>query len=284
MVTATENIGKQAKAANARARRKPGWGSGKVVSARIGVIVVVLAVWQLISGPVIPDYAISKPTEVALALVKLLTSSSGWTDIWATTVEVAVGFGIGVALGTVMGLVLGSFPVAGRVLEPLIAAINGIPKIALAPLFLLFFGIGAWSKITIAATGVAFVVFYNLYLGLRQRERELVQVVEVMGGRKLDVLCYVTIPTLASPFFAALKAGGPLAILGVIGGEFIASSQGIGHELFNSAMALDAPTEFAGLIVLVAMTLVLNGLLTQLDKYALKRLGLVARRAPQTRA
>jgi NitT/TauT family transport system permease protein len=284
MVTATENIGKQAKAANARARRKPGWGSGKVVSARIGVIVVVLAVWQLISGPVIPDYAISKPTEVAIALVKLLTSSSGWTDIWATTVEVAVGFGIGVALGTVMGLVLGSFPVAGRVLEPLIAAINGIPKIALAPLFLLFFGIGAWSKITIAATGVAFVVFYNLYLGLRQRERELVQVVEVMGGRRLDVLCYVTIPTLASPFFAALKAGGPLAILGVIGGEFIASSQGIGHELFNSAMALDAPTEFAGLIVLVAMTLVLNGLLTQLDNYALKRLGLVARRAPQTRA
>lgn len=283
MVTTTGASAKP-KPARATARKKQSWGSGRIVAARLAVIVFVLAVWQLVSGPVIPDYAISKPTEVAVSLWKLLTTPSGWTDIWATTVEIAIGFGLGVAIGTVLGLALGSFPVAGRVMEPLIAAINGIPKIALAPLFLLFFGIGAWSKITIAATGVAFVVFYNLYLGLRQRQRELVEVVEVMGGRKHHVLAYVTIPTLASPFFAALKAGGPLAILGVIGGEFIASSQGVGHELFNSAMALDAAAEFAGLIVLVAMTLVLNGLLTQLDKYAIKRLGLAPRKAARPRA
>ncbi|KAA9156964.1 ABC transporter permease [Amycolatopsis acidicola] len=284
MVTAT-GVKAPAKAEGATARKKQGWGSGRIVAARVGVIVVVLALWQVLSGPLIPEYAISKPTEVAVSLWKVLTSPTGWTDIWATTVEIAVGFGLGVLIGTVLGLLLGTFPVAGRVLEPLIAAINGIPKIALAPLFLLFFGIGAWSKITIAATGVAFVVFYNLYLGLRERQRELVQVVEVMGGRAHHVLAYVTIPTLASPFFAALKAGGPLAILGVIGGEFIASSEGVGHELFNSAMALDASAEFAGLIVLVVMTLVLNGLLTQLDKYALKRLGLVPRKkAARTRA
>lgn len=284
MVTATENVSNPTRTRTPRRRGTASWSSGQVIAARLGVIVVVLAVWQLVSGTLIPDYAISKPTEVAVALWQTLTSASGWTDIWATTVEVAVGFGIGVAIGTVLGLVLGSFPVAGRVLEPLIAAINGIPKIALAPLFLLFFGIGAWSKITIAATGVAFVVFYNLYLGLRQRERELVEVVSVMGGRKHHVLAYVTIPTLASPFFAALKAGGPLAILGVIGGEFIAASQGVGHELFNSAMALNAPAEFAGLLVLVAMTLVLNGLLTQLDRYAQKRLGLLPRKARRPRA
>jgi NitT/TauT family transport system permease protein len=283
MVTATGNVGNGTRKAPEKARRKRRWGNATVVAARVGVIVLVLAVWQLVSGPLIPAYAISKPTDVAVALWKLLTSVTGWTDIWVTTVEVAAGFGIGVVLGTVLGLVLGSFPLAGRVLEPLIAAVNGIPKIALAPLFLLFFGIGAWSKITIAATGVTFVVFYNLYLGLRQRERELVEVVKVMGGRQHHVLAYVTIPTLASPFFAALKAGGPLAILGVIGGEFIASAQGVGHELFNSAMTLDAASEFAGLIVLVAMTLVLNGLLTQMDKYALKRLGLLPRRTSHTR-
>ncbi len=279
MVTATD----ETRAAPVRTRRTARtWGGGTVVAMRIAVIAVVLAAWQGVSGRLIPDYAISRPTEVVVALGRLLGSPAGWIDIWATTVEVAVGFALGVGLGTVMGLVLGSFTTAGRVLEPLLAAINGIPKIALAPLFMLFFGIGAWSKITIAATGVAFVVFYNLYLGLRQRERELVQVIQVMGGRGHHVLAYVTIPTLASPFFAALKAGGPLAILGVIGGEFIASSKGVGHELFNSAMALDAASEFAGLIILVAMTLILNGLLTQVDSYALRRLGLAHRRpAPQ---
>ncbi|MFJ9173834.1 ABC transporter permease [Streptomyces sp. NPDC102360] len=253
-------------------------GTPAVIGLRILVIVVALVLWQWMSGPVLPEYAVSNPTDVFDALTKMLGSASGWTNIRVTAVEVLAGFGLGVAAGTVMGLVLGSFPLLGRVLEPLVAALNGIPKIALAPLFLLFFGIGSWSKITIAMTGVAFVVFYNIYLGLRQRERELVEVVQVMGGRRHHVLGYVTIPTLAAPFFAALKTGGPLAILGVIGGEFIASSEGVGHELFTAAQNLDAPNEFAGLIVLVALTLALNGVLSALDTYALKCLGLAARR------
>lgn len=178
----------------------PGWHStGSVIALRILVIAAALVLWQLTSGPVVPEYAVSKPTDVYDALTTMLGSASGWTDIKVTTTEVLAGFGLGVAAGTVMGLVLGSFPLLGKVLEPLVAAVNGIPKIALAPLFLLFFGIGQWSKITIAMTGVAFVVFYNIYLGLRLRERELVEVVQVMGGRKHHVLGYVTIPTLAAP-------------------------------------------------------------------------------------
>ncbi|WNE94216.1 ABC transporter permease [Streptomyces luomodiensis] len=282
MVTATSSV--ESKTEVKVATRKRGVGSDAwrstalVVVLRIAVIALVLGLWQVMSGSVLPEYAVSKPTDVSHALWKLLGSSAGWTDIKTTTFEVVAGFGIGVAIGTVMGLVLGSVPLMGRVFEPLIAALNGIPKIALAPLFLLFFGIGPLSKITIAAMGVAFVVFYNIYLGLRLRERELVEIVQVMGGRRHHVLSYVTIPTLAAPFFAALKTGGPLAILGVIGGEFIASTEGVGHQLFTAATNLDAPTEFAGLIVLVAMTLALNGVLTALDTYALKRLGLGDRR------
>ncbi|WP_329331262.1 ABC transporter permease [Streptomyces sp. NBC_00663] len=272
----TEARGRPAKKSRAGGQR-----TATVIALRVLVIVVAVALWQMMSGPVVPEYAVSKPTEVYDALVDMLGSATGWTDIRVTAVEVLAGFGLGVAAGTVMGLVLGSFPLLGRVLEPLVAALNGIPKIALAPLFLLFFGIGPWSKITIAMTGVAFVVFYNVYLGLRLRERELVEVVQVMGGRRHHVLGYVTIPTLAAPFFAALKTGGPLAILGVIGGEFIASSEGVGHELFTAAQNLDAAAEFAGLIVLVAFTLALNGVLSALDTYALKCLGLAARRRPQ---
>lgn len=280
-MTVTDNVVKKARTEVpvAAGRRNSRWrGTVTVVVLRLAVIALCLVLWQVMSGPVIPEYAVSRPTDVFDALRKLLGSSSGWTDIKTTSFEVVIGFGIGVVIGTVMGLVLGSFPLAGRVMEPLVAAVNGVPKIALAPLFVLFFGIGSWSKIYIAATGVAFVVFYNLYLGLRLRERELVEIIQVMGGRKHHVLSYVTIPTLAAPFFAALKTGGPLAILGVIGGEFIASSEGVGHELFTSAMNLDAATEFAGLIVLMAITLILNGLLTQLDKFALKHLGLATRR------
>ncbi|MEU9157570.1 ABC transporter permease [Streptomyces sp. NPDC048417] len=282
MATATSSAESktEVKATRTASVRSGAWrGTALVVVLRIAVIALTLVLWQVMSGPVLPEYAVSKPTDVSHALWKLLGSSTGWTDIRTTAFEIVAGFGIGVAIGTVMGLVLGSVPLAGRVFEPLIAAVNGIPKIALAPLFLLFFGIGPMSKITIAAAGVAFVVFYNVYLGLRLRERELVEIVQVMGGRRHHVLSYVTLPTLAAPFFAALKTGGPLAILGVIGGEFIASTDGIGHELFTAATNLDAPTEFAGLIILVVMTLILNGILTGLDTLALKRLGLGDRRS-----
>jgi NitT/TauT family transport system permease protein len=279
MAIMTEKAGNglEAPAAAGRVRARRRSRGLLVIGLRLVVVVLVIGFWQLASGRLLPDYAISSPTEVVTALRQYLGSSAGWLDIQTTGEEVVLGFGLGVALGTVMGLVLGSFRLAGQVLEPLIAAVNGIPKIALAPLFLLFFGIGQWSKITIAMTGVSFVVFYNIYLGLRLRERELVEIVQVMGGRRHHVLSYVTIPTLASPFFAALKTGGPLAILGVIGGEFIASSQGVGHELFTAAENLDAASEFAGLIVLVAMTLILNGVLSWLDRFVLKQLGLAPR-------
>ncbi|MFI6350312.1 ABC transporter permease [Streptomyces sp. NPDC050560] len=248
--------------------------SGLVMGLRLLVVVVVLVLWQVMSGPVLPEYAVSRPTDVAQAVWDLLTSAEGWTNIETTTVEVAAGFVIGVAIGSVMGVLLGTFPLAGRVLEPLAAALNGIPKIAVAPLFVLFFGLGEWSKIAIAVTGVAFIMFYNLYLGLRMVDRELTEIIRVMGGRSRHVLSYVTLPTLAPPFFAGLKAGGPLAILGVIGGEFIASFNGLGHLLFTDAMALNSSGVFAGLIVLMAMSLILNSILTQLDKFVLRRLGL----------
>ncbi|HEY3868791.1 MAG TPA: ABC transporter permease [Actinocrinis sp.] len=255
--------------------------TGSVVAMRVVVIAACVGLWQLASGRLVPDYAISNPGEVSKALWRVISSAQGWTDIQTTASEVVTGFAIGVGLGLAVGLILGSLALAGRVLEPLVAAVNGIPKIALAPLFLLFFGIGQWSKIWIAATGVAFVVFYNVYLGLRLRERELVEIVQVMGGKRRHVLSFVTLPSLAAPFVAALKTSGPFAILGVIGGEFVASINGVGHELFTASTNLDAPDEFAYLIILVAMTLVLNGVLSFLDGFAQRRLGLAPRRAPR---
>lgn len=261
------------------------WRSGPmIIVLRFVLIALVLVLWQVLSGPVLPTYAVSRPTAVVKTLGDLLSSSSGWRNIETTAVEVLVGFALGVAIGSLMALILGTFSVAGRVMEPLVAAFNGIPKIAIAPLFVLFFGIGEWSKIAIAITGVAFVVFYNIYLGLREVKRELAEIVQVMGGKPRHVLQYVTLPTLLSPFFAGLKAGGPLAILGVIAGEFIASYNGLGHALFTYSTDLDAAGVFATLVILVAMSLILNGLLSQLDKYAIRRLGLAAGPQAQKRA
>lgn len=239
-----------------------------------GLIVVgVLALWQLASGPFLPRYAVSDPLQVGKTLTQILSSKSGWVNIRITAVELLVGLGVGVAIGTVTGLVLGTFRATGRILEPLIAAVNGIPKIALAPVFLIFFGLGIWSKVAIAAMGVSFVIFYNLYLGMRSVPAELVNVLRVIGAGTFMRLRYVTAPSLIQPFFAGLKAGGPLAMLGVIAGEFVASFGGIGHALQLAASALDASSVFAWLIILVAMSLAVSSVLNIADRIVMTALG-----------
>lgn len=257
------------------AARRSRWTTGYTVALlRTLTVVLVLVAWQLVSGRLVPAYAISDPVSVARALVDLLSSASGWADIQTTGTEILAGFVLGVVVGSVAALVLGAIPLASRVLEPLIAALNGIPKIALAPLFLLFFGIGESSKIAIAMWGVAFVMFFNLYFGLRLVDGKLVETVRVMAGRRSDVLRWVTIPSLAAPFFAGLKASAPLAVLGVIAGEFIASFNGVGHLLFTYSNNLDAAGTFASLVVLVIMSLIINAVLTWLDGLVLRHLGL----------
>jgi NitT/TauT family transport system permease protein len=244
---------------------------------RLAIIAVALLLWQLMSGHLIPTYAVSKPTDVAQTLGTTLTSSSGWADIETTLEEFLLGFALGVACGLALGIVLGSLPATGRILEPLIAAVNGIPKIALAPIFILFFGLGIWSKVAIAALGVGFVMFYNVFLGMRGVPVPLVNVIRMMGARPTHVLRYVIVPSLAQPILAGLKAGGPLAMLGVIAGEFVASFQGVGHELQQASSVLNASGVFAALVILVIMQLLINGLLSLFDLGVSRWLGLERR-------
>jgi NitT/TauT family transport system permease protein len=236
------------------------------------VIAAVVIFWQFASGRLVPDYIISNPVSVAERTVATLSTAAGWLDVWTTTLEVMIGFACGIAAGAVLGVVLGTFRTAGIVLEPLVAAINGIPKIALAPLFLIFFGLGIWSKVAIAVMSVAFVMFYNIYLGMRTVPTDLADIVRVMGGNRRHVFLYVTGPALIPPFLAGLKAGGPLAMLGVIAGEFVASYEGIGHALALAAAAFDAAGAFSGLVILVVLSLAINALLGTAERFLMRRL------------
>jgi NitT/TauT family transport system permease protein len=190
--------------------------------------------------------------------ITTLSASQGWLDISTTFVEIVIGFGLGVAIGAAMGLFFGTFQTAGVVFEPLIAATNGVPKIALAPLFLIFFGLSISSKIAIAVMSVAFLMFYNIYFGRHAISKDLDDIVRVMGGKATHRFIYVVAPALIPPFLSGLKAGGPLATLGVIAGEFVASYNGVGHALGQSAASFDAAGAFSGLLILMALTLTIN--------------------------
>lgn len=254
--------------------------SGRVGPATIiGRIVVALAligVWQLFSGRVLPVYAISDPAAVWHSFWGLITSGSGWTNIGVTFKELVLGFGIGIGAGVVLGLTLGYFSRVGAVIEPFIGAINAIPKIALAPILILILGIGTWSDATMAAMMVAMIIFYNIYIGLRSINPELLAVIRLMRANRWHLVRYVYGPSVVGPFFAGIRAAGPFAVLGVVIGEFIASVNGVGHILSSASTSLQSADVYATVVVLILMVFVLNALLGALDVWVSRRLGLSA--------
>jgi NitT/TauT family transport system permease protein len=245
-----------------------------VIIGRIVTVFAVLGLWQLFSGRVLPVYSISDPRAVWDSFWGIVSTSQGWVNIGVTSRELALGFGIGVVSGTIVGLVLGYFKALGAILEPFIGAVNGIPKIAIAPVFVLILGIGTWTDATIAAMMVALILFYNIYIGMRTINPELVAVIRLMRANRWHLLRYVYGPSLLAPFFAGLRAAGPFAILGVIIGEFVASYNGVGHFLSSASSNLDAAAVYSSIVILVLMGFVLNMILSRLDAWTSRKLGM----------
>jgi ABC-type nitrate/sulfonate/bicarbonate transport system permease component len=252
-----------------RAARGIGWGTQLL---RILVFAVILGLWQLAGGRWLPYYLISSPSDVAKTLWDLLSGSSPglWADIETTAEELVIGYAIGVVFGIAAGVLLGYWRVGAAIFNPLITAINGIPKIALAPLFLIWFGIGIDSKVAIASMSVFFVMFYNTYMGVSTMPQELVNVLRIFGASRWTVIRKVTLPQITVPLLAGMKASVPFAMIGVIVGEFIAAERGLGYLIDTATQNFDSATVFAGIVVLMVMMIIGMMLIAAIERRVLR--------------
>ena len=250
-------------------RSAGGWGTQGL---RLLLFVAILGFWQLADKRWVPDYLISSPSQVAQTLWQYVTGVQPglWTDIMVTGEELVLGYALGVVGGLAIGLLLGYWRAGAAVFNPLITAINGIPKIALAPLFLIWFGIGIDSKIAIASMTVFFVMFYNSYMGVTTMPANLVDVLRVMGASRYTVIRKVTLPQISVPVLSGMKASVPFAMIGVIVGEFIASQNGIGYLINTATQNFDSATVFAGIVVLMLMITVGMALVGLLERRVLR--------------
>jgi NitT/TauT family transport system permease protein len=252
-----------------RAARGIGWGTQLL---RILVFAVILGLWQLAGGRWLPYYLISSPSEVAKTLWDLVSGSSPglWADVETTAEELVIGYAIGVVFGIAAGVLLGYWRVGAAIFNPLITAINGIPKIALAPLFLIWFGIGIDSKVAIASMSVFFVMFYNTYMGVSTMPQELVNVLRVFGASRWTVIRKVTLPQITVPLLAGMKASVPFAMIGVIVGEFIAAERGLGYLIDTATQDFASATVFAGIVVLMVMMIIGMMLIAAIERRVLR--------------
>jgi NitT/TauT family transport system permease protein len=220
--------------------------------------IAVLLIWQGASGRLIDNFFISNPIDVGSRLYGWTIDGSIFAHITATVYATAMGFIIGSVGGAILGIWLGVSPFASRLLGPYLNALNALPKVALAPLFVLWFGLGIESKIALAAVLVLFLVFLNTFAGVREVDQDLIDGARLMRATRSQVILKVIIPSAASWVFAGLKIAMPYALIGAVLGEMIASNRGLGYLVQFSGSQFDSAGVFAVLFVIALLAVGLN--------------------------
>ncbi len=239
--------------------RAPAEVSGLAMALAQAVLgIAVLLLWQGVSGRLIDNFFISNPIEVARRLYGWIADGSIFVHIGATLYATAMGFIIGSVIGAVLGVWLGISAIAARLLNPYLNALNALPKVALAPLFVLWFGLGIESKIALAAVLVLFLVFLNTYAGVREVDQDLIDAARLMRATRVQVIVKVIVPSAMSWVFAGLKISVPYALIGAVLGEMIAANRGLGYLVQFSGAQFDTAGVFAVLLVIAVIAVALN--------------------------
>jgi len=241
-----------------------------VALIRAAIIGGFLLLWQIASGRWIEPFLISSPSRIFSSLLEGFQSGDLLQHTWVTFSEIAVGFPLGALTGIAIGYCFGRSRLLAEIFEPIIMAINGIPRTALAPLFIVWLGIGIWSKVGVVFLLVFFLNFFNTYAGMRQMDLEYVDLARLMGVRGFKLTFRVILPAISPYVFTGIRTSIPFSVIGAIVGEFIAATEGIGFFIRMSAGIFRTADVFVGIIVLMIMVILMDKIADFIEKRALR--------------
>ncbi len=241
-----------------------------VVLARIALGAAFLLVWEWVSGRFIEAFWISSPSSVFEALKGLVLSGELLSNVYATVTEAIVGFAFGATAGVLIGILFGANRMVAKILDPYLIGFYSIPRIALVPLFILWFGIGFETKVIYTALLVFFPVFLNTLSGVRDVNQDLIDVLRVMGASRANTIMKVLIPSALAWLFAGLRISVPYALIGAVVAEMFTSNVGLGYLISYYANVLDTAGLFAILFVTTILGLILHAAVAQVEKHLLR--------------
>lgn len=237
---------------------------------RVLLIIVWLGSWEISSRTFMDPFFYSMPSKIWDKLVIWFTvgTSQGsiWSNIAVTMEEAVLGFLIGTIAGVVLGVLLGRSHFLADVLAPFIKGANAIPRIVLASLFVIWFGLGMSSKVATAFVLVFFAVFFNAFQGAREVDKVLVDNSRILGSGKWDQLKTIILPSATSWILASMHVAFGFALIGAIVGEFTGADKGLGLLIAHSQGNFDAAGIYAGMLVVTVLALVAEWLITRLEK------------------
>lgn len=246
------------------------------------LLVLLLLLWHAVSRNTQWAFFLGEPLQVAGRIWSWLLpldvppnavfpdGLQGRADIYVhlgvTLLETVLAFGLGTLLGLFAGLWLALSPLASAILEPYITAANSMPRVILAPIFALWFGLGIWSKVALAVTLVFFIVFFNVYQGVREVSPVILANARMLGANQAQLLRTVYLPSATAWVFSSLHTSVGLAFVGAVVGEYLGSARGVGYLILQAEGTFDVNTVFAGIVVLTLCALVLDALVGRIER------------------
>ncbi|MDB5650293.1 MAG: binding-protein-dependent transport system inner rane component [Hyphomicrobiales bacterium] len=237
---------------------------------KINVMRLILAVaflwgWEYAATAYKLSFYISRPSEIYARLLLWVGDGTLAKHLFVTIYVAISGFVLGSIAGLLVGLVLGRAKTLARVLDPFLMAFYSMPKVALAPVFVLWFGVDTSMKVIFVATVVFFLVFINTYSGVRNVSREQLTILRLMGASELNLLTKIVFPSALVWVFAGLRLSVPYSLIGTILGEMTATNKGLGYLLANTAGTFDTAGTFTTLFVIILLSMTFNGVVRVLE-------------------
>jgi len=244
----------------------------KLTSLQILVAILAVALWYaLTTYPVfgkilLPPFFFSNPVDVAKQIYVWFATGVIWKHLWVTLIESILAFVIGSIGGVLVGFWFARQPRTAAVFDPYVKAVNALPRVVLAPIFTLWLGLGIWSKVALGVTLVFFIVFFNVYQGVKEVSPTVLANARMLGMNERQLMRHVYWPSALSWMFSSLHTSVGFAVVGAVVGEYLGAAAGLGYLIQQAEGVFDVAGVFAGMFVLAAFVLVIDMIVTVVEK------------------
>ncbi len=237
---------------------------------RIVVFILTIGSWEVLSGRAFNSFWVSKPSLILKRIYDMTLNGDLWFHMSVTLQESIVGLLIGMIGGTLLGILIAFSGIFEKWIYPYIMALYSLPRVSLAPLFIVWFGIGMSSKILMVVAMVIFVAFYNAYEGIRNIDKDLMDMMSTFKGKWTHRLRWVILPSITVWILTSLRLNIGMALIGSVIAELVGSNRGLGYYITFSSSMLDTTGIFTGLVLIMLIAVVLEQIVIQLERRLLR--------------
>ena len=242
-----------------------------LLAAQVGVALFGLLIWHVLTNyPVFGDvknaqFFFSTPAAVIERVIKEFSSTDIWRHLFITLQETVLAFLFGAAGGILIGFLFARREILAAIFDPYIKAANALPRVVLAPIFALWFGLGIWSKVALGFTLVFFIVFFAVYQGVREVSPTVLANARMLGMNERQLLRHVYWPAALTWTFSSLHTSVGFALVGAVVGEYLGASAGLGYKIQEAESVFDVTGVFAGMVILMVFVIVIDSIVTMIE-------------------